>query len=129
MGMLIHSNLLGIFLALQIILASAIFLATSSNLLGLCSAAVAAAAGTALVVTYSRSGWAAAGMGLALWWVLAWKYRALRLSFRQKIAVGLVLIAAVGALAKLAPKIYLRLTETAGEALTFRRDLAARHPE
>ncbi len=125
MGMLIHSNLLGTFLALQIILASAIFLATSSNLLGLCSAAVAAAAGTALVVTYSRSGWAAAGMGLALWWVLAWKYRALRLSFRQKIAVGLVLIAAVGALAKLAPKIYLRLTETAGEALTFRRDLAA----
>ena len=125
MGMLIHSNLLGTFLALQILLAAALFFTTSSNLLGLCSAGVAAVAGTALVVTYSRSGWAAAGMGFAVWWALAWKYRALRLNFRQKLAVALVVIVAAGALVKLAPKIYLRLTETAGEALTFRRDLAA----
>jgi O-antigen ligase len=125
MGMLIHSNLLGTFLALQIIVAGALFLSTSSTLLGLWSAAVAAAGATALIVTYSRSGWAAAGLGLALWWVLAWKYRALRLTFRQKAAVALLLIVAVGALIKVAPKIYLRLTETAGEALTFRKDLAA----
>ena len=125
MGMLIHSNLLGTFLALQITVAGALFLSTSSTLLGLWSAAVAAASATALIITYSRSGWAAAAVGLVLWWVVAWKYRALRLTFRQKVIVGLLLIVAAAAVVKIAPKIYLRLTETAGEALTFREDLAA----
>ncbi|MBC8165294.1 MAG: hypothetical protein H7Y20_05400, partial [Bryobacteraceae bacterium] len=49
MGMLIHSNLLGAFLAVQIVIAAALFLSSSSTILVLGSAGVAAVSGVALV--------------------------------------------------------------------------------
>lgn len=124
-GLLIHPNVLGAYLVLTLPLAVAVWLITPTRAqLALASVAIVLG-GVALYTSLSRSAWlgtavAAGAMALAMWRAGIPAVSRKRLATMALLAV----VALVGLLSR-ADRIYLRLTETAGEAVDFRRDLVA----
>lgn len=123
-GLLIHPNLLAAYIVLTFPLALAVGLSGRTRWERRLALLAAAGAVAALYLSLSRSGWAGTAAALLIG-TFAARYRGLltvpRAARAMMLAVALVV--ATGVVWK-ADRIYLRLTETAGEALEFRRDYA-----
>ncbi len=133
-GLLAHPNLLAGYLAMTMPVAFALWL-SGPPLLRWTAALILPVSGVAMYFTLSRSGWGGLVAGMALAVAVARKWGILRLSLQQKLLVLVLVVAALGGLASQASKIYLRLTETADEAIDYRWNLgvaavkmAAIHP-
>jgi len=124
-GLLIHPNVLAAYLVLSIPLAFAGWVVASSFWMQSLCLLSAGAGLAALYFSLSRSGWA--GLGLALL-LMAWLWRRLPLQKATAAKKLVIAVAVVGALVGIAwqsQKIYLRLTESASDAVNFRSELAA----
>ena len=124
-GLLIHPNVLALYLALTVPLAIGASFWISARWFQLLSAAAVLCSGVAAYLTLSRSGWAGcAGAGLAS--LILWRYSgAMKLSRGKKVFFAMLAVAVVIGCVIKAETIYLRLTETADEALEFRSNLMA----
>src|SRR5579872_5581007 len=122
-GMLIHPNLLALYLALTLPLAVGLLLASNSWRYELFVLVVLGLGMAALYLSLSRSGWlgflAAVMLGTA-WWKLK---RPARIVQYKRILLVVVVLAGIVGVASKAQKIYLRFTESADQAITFRRNL------
>ncbi|MFO7693746.1 MAG: O-antigen ligase family protein [Vicinamibacterales bacterium] len=124
MGMLIHANLLAVFLVTQLLLAVCLAQSGRTALVRWAATASAAIGALALYATLSRSGWGVAVIGFGVWLLLSWRWRALRLRPAHRVAATLAGIGLAAAVWRAAPLIWLRLTETASEAVSFRSNLS-----
>lgn len=124
MGMLIHANLLAVFLVTQVLLAVSIAQSHASSWLRRTAAAASAIGLFALYVTFSRTGWAVAVIGFTAGLAMAWRWDAIRLRPVDRLVVALASLAGLAILIRVAPVVWLRVTETAGDAWAFRTDLA-----
>ncbi len=135
MGLLIHPNVLALYLALSIPLAASTWFLGAGLGRRVANTGVVAVAVAAMYYTLSRSGWLALALALLVMGRLAMRWKPLQLSRWEK-AIILALVLSIGiALAWSAKTIYLRMTETADEAMYFRKTLntaalkmAAAHP-
>jgi hypothetical protein len=123
-GLLIHPNVLANYLILAMPMAFAAWLVLPSAFLRLVALLAIGNGGLALYLSLSRSGWLGAALAMLLGMALTTFTRAWRLTRAQKIGLAVLAIAAVAGLAMKADRLQSRLTETAGEAFDFRRDLA-----
>ncbi|MCU0873192.1 MAG: O-antigen ligase family protein [Pirellulaceae bacterium] len=123
MGLLIHANLLAVFLVTQILVAACLAQSSPVRFLRWASAGAAALGIVALYASFSRSGWGVAVGGGALLLFFGWRRRAIRLRPIDRVVAVLVVAVLAGVMVRAAPAIWLRLTETAGEAVSFRGSL------
>ena len=122
-GLLIHPNVLALYLVLTVPLAIGAWFLISSWWFQVVSIAAIASSGVALFLTLSRSGWAGCAAGGMLTLVLWRRWKPALLSRGQTLFFAFLAVVLVIAAAVKAEKIYLRLTETATEALEFRSNL------
>ncbi len=124
-GLLIHPNVLGAYLVLTLPLAVGVWLVAATRTeLALASVAVVLG-GIALYVSLSRSAWLGMTMAGGVMALAAWRAGFTYVSRRRIAVLALAVVVAVGALAARAERIYLRLTESASDAVDFRSDLNA----
>ena len=123
-GMLIHPNVLAGYFVLTLPLAIALALGAETAWQRRLAVLASGAAATALYLSLSRSGWIGSATAIAVGAFLAWKWKAFDLTGQAKAALVAVAIVGAAGLAWKAERIYLRFTETAGDALDFRREYA-----
>jgi putative inorganic carbon (HCO3(-)) transporter len=121
-GLIAHPNLLAGFLAMLMPVAFSLWVAGPPLLRWFATLTLPFSA-VAMYFTLSRSGWIGLLAGMAIALGVSLKWRILRLSLQQKLIALTLFVAAIGGLATQASKIYLRLTETATDAIDYRRDL------
>ncbi len=115
-----HPNLLSTFLAMEMPIFIALIFTTYSLPWKIFYAVVTLAAGGALVLTLSRSGWIAFAVALVL--LLALMTTLPRLRFKHvRLKIGLIVSLFFGGLVA-APLIYSRLTQSQSGALDFREE-------
>jgi len=124
-GLLIHPNVLAAYLVLSIPVAAGAWAIANSMCLQLLCLVSAGAGGAALYFSLSRSGWAGMALALCLIAGLYWKLPLLKPTPGRKLIIVLAVAAGVAGLAVESQRIYLRLTESAGDAVKFRSDLAS----
>lgn len=134
-GLLIHPNVLAGHFVLTLPLALAVAFSPRARFERGLAAAAAAATVAALYLSLSRSGWLGTATALGIGSVLAWRWRTVVLTRTARAAVAVAALAVLLGVAWKADRIYLRLTETASEAIEFRREyaltawrMAADHP-
>jgi O-antigen ligase len=123
-GLLIHPNLLAAFIVLTLPAALVLALTSRRPAERMLAVAASGAGAIALYLSLSRSGWAGMLLASAIGGGLAWRWRAIVLSRAMRVLLVVALTAAGAGLALKAERIYLRLTETANDALEFRRAYA-----
>jgi O-antigen ligase len=123
-GLLIHPNVLAAYLVLSIPLAIAGWVIASSLWMQSLCLLSAGAGLTALYFSLSRSGWAGLGLALLLISCLWWKLPLQKATAAKKLIIAVAVVGALVGIAAQSEKIYLRLTESASEAVKFRRELA-----
>ena len=123
-GLLIHPNVLAAYFVLTLPLALALALTARARWERALASAAAVCGTAALYLSLSRSGWIGMGTALAIGAVLAWRWHALLLTRTVRLAMAVVGLALILGIAWKADRIYLRFTETAGQALDFRREYA-----
>jgi O-antigen ligase len=123
-GLLIHPNLLAAFIVLTLPAALAVALTARTLADRLLATSAAGTAAIALYLSLSRSGWAGTIVALIVGGALAWRWRTFAPTRTLRLLLVVAAVAAAVALAVKGERIYLRLTETAGEALQFRRAYA-----
>jgi putative inorganic carbon (HCO3(-)) transporter len=123
-GLLIHPNLLALYLVLMIPVSLAVWLAGGHKWMEWLGFGALCLGSATLYLTLSRSGWAGLLCALALAAVYGIKGRLPRFARAKKTMLILICAVALAGLAAKANKIYLRLTETSSEAVEFRVNLA-----
>ena len=134
-GLLIHPNVLALYLVLSIPVAAAAWLYLGGwhfQLLSLCALALGL---IAIYMSLSRSGWAGLAGALALGGYFLRRRGKLRISGLKRVLMAGAMAGLLVFLGLRADRIYSRWKDTAGEALDFRRDLTviawnmiAQHP-
>lgn len=123
-GLLIHPNVLAAYFVLTLPLALAVALTASARWERGLAAAAAAGATAALYLSLSRSGWVGMATAMAIGAILAWRWRAIALTRTGRLTIAVAALALILGIAWKADRIYLRFTETAGQAIDFRREYA-----
>lgn len=123
MGLMIHANLLAVFLVTHLLLAASLAQSSRVRIIRWFSLTAALGGAVALYASYSRSGWGAAVLGFTVLLALGYRWRALKLRPVDKLAATVAGAALLVAVARAAPAIWLRLSETAGDAVSFRTSL------
>jgi hypothetical protein len=123
-GLLIHPNVLALYLVLMIPLSLAAWLGSRTRWMEWLGLGTLCLGGATLYLTLSRSGW----VGLLAALVLAslfWLARRLpRFTRAKRALLVLMFVVALGGLAAKAHTLYLRITESSSEAIDFRVNLA-----
>lgn len=123
-GLLIHPNVLALYLGLVLPAAAALLL-VPSNWVTRSFAAIGLLGGlAALYYSLSRSGWLATAVAAVLLAAIWRKWRLPKLTVAAKLALILTLAAVACGIAWNARKLYDRMTESASEAVEFRLNLA-----
>jgi O-antigen ligase len=122
-GFLIHPNVLALYLALSIPLVVVVCFVSKRRYYVVCAAAIAIAAGTAMYYSLSRSGWFALLFALAVLAALWLKWKPMPLMKWHKGVIAVFVLAGLAGGAWNAKRIYQRMTETADDAVYFRRNL------
>ncbi|MGI8962023.1 MAG: O-antigen ligase family protein, partial [Bryobacteraceae bacterium] len=122
-GLLIHPNVLALYLAFSIPLAIGWWLCANSIWLQILTGLVIGVSAAGMYLTLSRSGWAALVFALVAMAGFWWKWKPARLPLWQRFTIVAVFIISLVGLSLHAKKIYLRVTETADEAVSFRKTL------
>lgn len=123
-GLMMHPNVLGLYLALLLPMAGVLAL-TPQGLFLRSLAGIGLLAGLpALYFSLSRSGWAAGVVAVALMALVWRRWRLPKLDLLRKLTVAGGVLVMACAIAINAPKIYDRLTENASESVEFRANLA-----
>jgi putative inorganic carbon (HCO3(-)) transporter len=124
-GLLIHPNVLAIYLVLVMPVAMATLIVLDRSWLQAIAGVALTLSVPALYLTLSRSGWA----GLAVAVVLAaafWRlWKPFRLSIHKRIALGLIVVALTGGVAMKAETIAERWSDSFKQAVSFRTSLAS----
>jgi hypothetical protein len=121
-GLLIHPNVLGLYLVLTIPLAIGIWI-TDRGWLSWCGFFAAGLGSAALYYTLSRSSWAGLALAALLGAILCVWRGAARVSQAKALVMVLALLVGLCGLAAKADLIMERLTSTSSEALDFRSNL------
>lgn len=134
-GLLIHPNLLAAYFVLTLPLALAVTIVGKFRWERLLAAAAVAGTTIALYFSLSRSGWIGMAAALSIAAMLAGRWRLLALTRGMRAAIAVAMLACVVLITWKADRIYLRFTETAKDAIDFRREyavtawrMAADHP-
>ena len=118
-GLLIHPNVLALYLTLTIPIGVAVLIGTQSSLIRMLAVVSLSMGLIALYLSLSRSGWAGTGVALLLCAYFGYRLRVqLDWRFRLIIAAGVILV--MGLAAAKSATIMNRLTGTAQEAVDFR---------
>jgi O-antigen ligase len=122
-GLLIHPNVLALYLTITIPIGVAVLIGAKSLLIRMLAVVSLSLGLIALYLTLSRSGWAGTAVALLLCAYFRYRLR-IRLDwkFRLVIAAGVILM--LGMVAAQSGKIMNRITGTAEEAVDFRLTLA-----
>jgi putative inorganic carbon (hco3(-)) transporter len=123
-GLLIHPNVLAAYFVLTLPLALAVALTARTRWERALASAAAVGTTAALYLSLSRSGWVGMATALTIGAALAWRWRALTLTRTVRLTIAVAGLALILGIAWKADRIYLRLTETAGAAIDFRREYA-----
>jgi putative inorganic carbon (hco3(-)) transporter len=122
-GLLIHPNVLALYLVLTIPVAAAVWLSFPEWHFQVLALVTFALGVVALYLSLSRSGWIALGGALGIAAFLIWRWKQLAISRFKRHIVILACLALVVAVGLKTDRILSRMRDTADEALDFRRDL------
>ncbi len=121
-GLLIHPNVLGLYLTLTIPLAVAVLLLAESRWSQLLAGGALALGVYALYLSLSRSAWAGTALALLMCAYLGHRLK-LTFNWQQRLVIAVACLAVAGIIAAKSSLILHRITGTAGEAVDFRLNL------
>lgn len=124
-GLLIHPNVLAIYLVLMMPVAIATLLVLDRSWLQAIAGVGLALSVPALYLTLSRSGWAGLAVAILLAAVFWRSWKPFRLSLHKRVALGVIFVASICGVAMKAQTIVERWSQSFEQAVSFRASLAS----